>query len=202
MQNFYLIRHGETDWNVKLKKLQGHTDIPLNEVGLKQGEQLSELVRSLGITKVISSDLVRAHKTAQFLSSQIETTPELREVNLGIGEGLTWDEIQAKLGPLFREAWSQNHGDNLDMRFPNGESRREVLTRVQKCLRRYLEAHPNENIAFVSHGYVIRCLVYHLSPISENFFVPNCAVVPFAFHNGEFTYTGPETTDLLLQPRL
>jgi broad specificity phosphatase PhoE len=202
MQNFYLIRHGETDWNVKLKKLQGHTDIPLNEIGLEQGRLMAELVQSLGITKVISSDLSRAHRTAQFLSSQIEITSELREVNLGVGEGLTWDEVVLKLGAEFREAWSQNQASNLDMKFPTGESRREVLDRIQKCLLRFLEKHPGENIAFVSHGYVIRSLVYHLSTIKENFFVPNCAVVPFGFKNGKLFYTGPETTDLLLQPRV
>ncbi len=201
MQNFYLIRHGETDWNVKLKKLQGHTDIPLNEVGLAQGALLPSLTQALGITKVISSDLMRAHRTAQFLSSQIETTPDLREVNLGIGEGLNWDEVQVKLGPDFREAWGRSHDDNLDMRFPEGESRREVLARIQKILRNYLRQHPNETIAFVTHGYVIRSLVYHVSDIRENFIVPNCAVVPFALRDDQLIYTGPEATDRLLQPR-
>ncbi len=204
MQNFYLIRHGETDWNVKLKKLQGHTDIPLNEVGLSQAAQLPVLVTSLGLTKVISSDLVRAHKTASFLTaSQIEMNPALREVHLGIGEGLTWDEVNLKLGAGFRESWGQNHEGSLDQRFPGGESRREVLDRIQNCLRSYLEQHPDETIAFVTHGYVIRTLVYHLSTeVKENFFVPNCAIVPFQFKNGTMTYSGPTTTDLLLQPKV
>jgi broad specificity phosphatase PhoE len=202
MQNFYLIRHGETDWNIKLKKLQGHTDIPLNEVGLAQGALLPSLTKALGITKVISSDLQRAQKTAQFLSSQIEITPDLREMNLGIGEGLTWDEVHAKLGPDFRDIWGRNHPDTLDMRFPEGESRREVLTRVQDTLLWYLSKHPNETMAFVTHGYVIRSLVYHVSLIRENFIVPNCAVVPFAFRDDQLIYTGPETTDQLLQPRV
>ncbi len=202
MQNFYLIRHGETDWNVKLKKLQGHTDIPLNEIGLSQASQLPTLLRPLNVSRVVSSDLQRALKTASFIGSQIETTPLLREVNLGIGEGLTWDEVQAKLGPDFREAWGRNHIDNIDMRFPEGESRREVLDRIQNCLLSFLKRHPNETFAFVSHGYVIRSLVYHLSKIKDGFFVPNCAVVPFAHKDGALHYTGPETTDLLLQPKM
>jgi broad specificity phosphatase PhoE len=201
MQNFYLIRHGETDWNVKLKKLQGHTDIPLNEKGLEQGQTLAHLIGPLRITKVVSSDLVRAHKTASFLSSQIEIAPELREVHLGVGEGLTWDEVEALLGPEFRQRWSENHTGNIDMRFPNGESRREVLERIEKCLRHFLQKNPQDVMAFVSHGYAIRSLVYHLSSIRENFFVPNCAVVPFSFDGERIRYTGPETTDLLLQPR-
>jgi broad specificity phosphatase PhoE len=201
VQNFYLIRHGETDWNVKLKKLQGHTDIPLNDQGLSQASQLPGLVRQLNFTKVISSDLQRAQKTASFLSSQIETTPLLREVNLGIGEGLTWEEVVVKLGPDFREAWSRNHIDNIDMRFPEGESRREVLSRIESVLVNYLNKHPGETIAFVSHGYVIRSLVYSLSKIQDGFFVPNCGVVPFAYHEGRLHYTGPETIELLIQPK-
>ncbi len=205
MQDFYLIRHGETDWNIKLGRLQGHTDIPLNEKGELQAQALAPLIRDLGVTKAISSDLSRALKTAQSLmgpNALIDTNSDLREVNLGMGEGMTWDEVTAQLGAEFREKWSVNKGADLNMRFPNGESRLEVIQRVEKCLRFYLNQFPNEKIAFVTHGYVIRSMVYHFSAIQGPFFVPNCAIVPFRFQNQKIIYSGPETTDLLMQPRL
>jgi broad specificity phosphatase PhoE len=202
MRNFYLIRHGETDWNVKFKKLQGHSDIPLNEKGRRQAAKLRDLVAPLCITKVISSDLLRAQETAQFLNSQFETTTALREVHLGIGEGLTWDEVEERLGFEFRQKWAQNHQSSLDLRFPGGESRKEVLARVQSCLLQNLLAHPQETIAFVCHGYVIRSLVYSFTEIHENWFVPNCAVIPFEFAAGQISYVGPHSIDELLQPHV
>lgn len=205
MQDFYLIRHGETDWNVKLGRLQGHTDIPLNEKGLKQAEALSHLLPDLRISKVISSDLQRAFQTARHmtrLQDPHEVTADLREVHLGVGEGLTWDEINLKLGPDFRGKWSTHDAGSLDFRFPEGESRREVLSRVQNCLQNYLQKFKGETLAFVSHGFVIRSLVYHFNPEAVNFFVPNCAVVPFRFENGMIHYRGPKTPDQLLQPRI
>jgi broad specificity phosphatase PhoE len=205
MQNFYLIRHGETDWNIKLARLQGHTDIPLNEKGIRQAQALQNLISDLGITKVLSSDLIRAQSTAQLMIGSrlpIETHRDLREVHLGIGEGMTWDEVSLKLGLDFRTRWSANGEVHMDMRFPEGESRSELVGRVKACLLKYLEAHPKERIAFVTHGFVIRSMVYHTTQIEKDFFVPNCAVAPFNYSQGQINYLGPETPNLLLHPHI
>lgn len=206
MQDFFLIRHGETDWNVKFGRLQGHTDIPLNEKGQRQAQALTGLASNLGITKIISSDLIRAKETADLLSlthGKIETSAELREVHLGVGEGLTWEEVKTKLGEKFRHDWNGHEEIHIDLKFPGGESRGEVLTRVTNCLTRYLVQHPNDKIAFVTHGFVIRVLVQHLSIHKNPFFVPNCAVVPFARnHDNSLMYKGPPTIEELLQPKL
>ncbi len=205
MQDFYLIRHGETDWNVKFGKLQGHTDIPLNEKGIWQAQQLAKLSSSLGFDKVISSDLSRALTTAQHLTDfqgPQFITKELREVQLGMGEGLTWDEITEKLGPEFRSRWSSNGSENMDLRFPGGESRREVIQRVSDCLLSFLHQHSGETLAFVTHGFVIRSMIFHHSQLQNHFIVPNCAVVPFSLQDGKILYKGPEQPDQLLYPRM
>lgn len=205
MQDFYLIRHGETDWNVKLGKLQGHSDIPLNEKGILQAKALTKLTEDLRFDRIISSDLCRAIGTAEHMSNfqaQIETHRDLREVHLGIGEGLTWDEVTAKMGTEFRTLWSHKDEVHMDLRFPEGESRREVITRVKNCLLHFLRKYPGERLAFVTHGYVIRTLVYHLTPMESSFLVPNCAVVPFSLANGNIIYRGPETPEQLIQPRI
>jgi broad specificity phosphatase PhoE len=205
MRKFYLIRHGETDWNIKLARLQGHTDIPLNEKGIRQSQALAQLTTPLEISRVISSDLQRAMQTAQHMTKNQgphETTPELREVHLGVGEGHTWDEVTTLLGGDFRTLWSSNSDENLDMRFPQGESRREVIERMKKCLVSYLEKYPNDTLAFVTHGFVIRSLVYHLMRFEKKFFVPNCAILPFAYDEKNLIYQGPDEIEALLQPRI
>lgn len=205
MQDFYLIRHGETDWNVKLGKLQGHTDIPLNEKGVLQARALAKLTSQYKIKRFVSSDLSRALSTAQHAfgsSSPIETDRNLREVHLGIGEGLTWDQVQEKFGADFRAQWSANGERYLDLRFPQGESRREVLSRVKNCLTFYLEKYKGESIAFVTHGYVIRTFISHLTSFESPLLIPNCAFIPFAFENSKMIYKGPQTSDLLVHPRI
>ncbi|MEZ0392621.1 MAG: histidine phosphatase family protein [Pseudobdellovibrionaceae bacterium] len=205
MQDFYLIRHGETDWNVKLGLLQGHTDIPLNERGILQSKALHKITSELKFNKIISSDLIRARTTAENMTNfqtEIEITSDLREVHLGIGEGLSWAQVEEKLGADFRAKWGATAQPDMNLRFPGGESRGEVLQRIQNCLFKFLRRHPGETLAFVSHGYVIRCLVFHLETMSQDFFVPNCAVVPFAFDGEKLLYKGPDATEDLLQPRL
>ncbi len=206
MQDFYLIRHGETDWNIKLGKLQGHSDIPLNEKGERQALALAPLLEQLKINRLYSSDLVRAQLTAQLALphlSPASVSKQLREVHLGTGEGLTWEQVGDKMGDQFRTHWSSTVEEHLDLRFPNGESRREVIARIQACLHEILDHHPQDTIAFVTHGFVIRTLVNFLGGTKENFFVPNCAVVPFARSpDGKFIYRGPPTIDQLLQPSL
>ncbi len=206
MQDFYLIRHGETDWNIKLGKLQGHSDIPLNAKGEDQARALSSLIAELKLNRLYSSDLIRAQRTAELALPQLSpphTRPHLREVHLGMGEGLTWEQVGEKLGESFRNSWSSTLEEHLDLRFPGGESRREVIERIQNCLHGILDAHPEDRIAMITHGYVIRTLVYFLSDVKDNFFVPNCAVAPFArASNRKLHYTGPRSIEDLAQPRI
>ena len=62
----YLVRHGQTDWNLK-KKLQGHTDISLNESGRMQAREIAEKISKCKITRIICSDLARAKETAEII---------------------------------------------------------------------------------------------------------------------------------------
>jgi broad specificity phosphatase PhoE len=203
MQDFYLIRHGETDWNVKLGKLQGHTDIPLNDKGIRQARALADLTASLKFQRVISSDLKRAFETAQWMTNHQgpqETNADLREVQLGLGEGMTWDEVEQKLGTEFRSRWTSPSDEAMDLRFPEGESRREVIERVQSCILHYLDKYPQSTLAFVTHGFVIRSLVIHTANLENHFPVPNCAVVPFQRNGNQILYKGPKSPGELIQP--
>ena len=93
------IRHGETDWNVA-KRVQGHTDIELNQTGLNQAERLAKRLAAEPCDIIYTSDLLRARKTAEIINTQhgvkLITSPNLRETNLGKFEGqcLTDEDVR------------------------------------------------------------------------------------------------------------
>jgi broad specificity phosphatase PhoE len=103
----YLIRHGETDWNLD-KKIQGQTDIPLNEQGRRQAEALAVRLASIPLNVIYTSDLGRARETAEIIAAKqshvvnLSITPDIRECHYGLWEGLTRGEVACR----FPEDWS------------------------------------------------------------------------------------------------
>ena len=83
---FYIVRHGETEWNTK-KIMQGHLDSPLTENGINQAANLANELKEIEFIKVISSDLMRAYRTAKIIAVDkdiaVTSTELLREINLG-----------------------------------------------------------------------------------------------------------------------
>lgn len=202
---FYLIRHGETDWNRRTKRLQGHTDIPLNEIGRAQAQSLAGLIGHLGITRFVSSDLSRAHETAKIICGGKPITQDvrLREVCLGVVEGLTPEEVDLQYGADFRRNWGSNVEDFRHSKFPQGESRAEVLIRSFAALNEALDLYPNDVLAFVAHGFLIRSLAFEKKEITTDYFIPNCALAPFERHeDGSIYYIGAlDPKDLVQPPR-
>jgi len=82
----FTVRHGQTDWNLQ-RRLQGHTDIPLNETGLEQARRIGLRLSAEKIDAIYTSDLIRAEKTAEAINghhnAEIFTTTALREASLG-----------------------------------------------------------------------------------------------------------------------
>lgn len=175
---FYIIRHGETDWNVQ-RRLQGHSDIPLNAKGLQQAQGLSRIFKA-PIDLVISSDLIRAQQTGQniFPQVQILTSPKLREAHLGDAEGLTKEQVLSSWGAVFFEEWASHHPQFLDHRFPGGESKREMLTRLKDGIHTHLLTHAGKRLVFISHGLAMRTLIHDLQPgLAQTQIIDNCGVV-------------------------
>lgn len=188
-QIFYMIRHGETDWNVQ-RRLQGHSDIALNSNGEQQARTLSENFK-VAVSKVVSSDLIRAHQTAKlvFPNREISTTPALREVHLGVAEGLTREILIEQFGQEFWDSWGSHDQKYLDHQFPQGESKRQILSRVLAGLQSHLEKQAVNELpmVFVSHGLVMRTLIHSLEPTrTETRFVPNCGVLKLKYHQNQF----------------
>lgn len=163
----YFIRHGETEWNV-LKKIQGKTDIPLNENGQKQAAALADMLlkkkntEGFHVVRAYTSPQLRAAKTAQTAAEVLDipciALDGLREMNLGEWEGTNWDYIEEHYKDTY-------HYWNTHRRYtntPQGESYNEVLERTLKALEYILERE-SENVLVVTHSAVLMALRCYLA---------------------------------------
>ena len=158
MTKVILVRHGQTIWNLEMK-YQGHCDIALTEKGVEQAMLAGERLASEDISAVYASDLSRALKTAECIAAKhnlpVTTIPELREINFGEWEGLTFEGM--------KDQWSEavpnifTHPDEAVI--PGGETFREVKTRATKALEQLVAEHPDQTIVVVSHGATIRTVL-------------------------------------------
>lgn len=153
MRRILLVRHGETAWNAA-GRLQGHTDIALNDAGRAQARSLAAAVAGAGIAAVVTSDLARAHETGQIIAAALELAvpavdPDLRERRFGVFEGLTRDECAARYPDAWR-AWQAQTGAP-----PGGEERPLAIARLAGALARIAAAGGGPALV-VSHGGVMR----------------------------------------------
>jgi probable phosphoglycerate mutase len=165
-----VIRHGETDHN-KGGIYQGRLDVSLNEQGREQAQKLSDwLSNRYSIDKIYSSPLARAFATAEAVASRqecgIDAISDLQEIDVGLWEGLTGDQAQAR----FPEVWQQLQEDNLYTRRPEGESYWDLYVRVSQCMERLVSDHGQETIALVSHGGCVRVVLAHALSLPANSF--------------------------------
>jgi broad specificity phosphatase PhoE len=196
-----LVRHGETEWN-REGRFQGHSDVPLSELGKSQARALrSRLETALDghlfdddHTAVMTSDLRRAHETAELAFGRdgrtLHVRRELREFSYGVFEGFTRAEIDQRY-PGAMLAWL--HGDR-DTAVPGGESRAAVHARALAAVQSFLEAMPQRHIVVVSHGGVMRqllalCFDDRSEPRSLSF--ANTATHLIQVEPTRWTYGGP-----------
>lgn len=182
--HLYLIRHGETDWN-RAERLQGHSDIDLNDLGRDQASRLRPFAEKLHIEVLVASDLKRAVQTARLAFpsvTEIITDPRLREVHLGEAEGASRHDLEKLFGPDILRLWFSTDAEDMKHRFPGGESRAEALVRMTTALTDILKNHGPAKIACVTHGLVIRTLTQSIvGEYRPEFRAPNCAVFEFEF---------------------
>lgn len=161
MSRLLLVRHGETELNSSLR-YWGRSDVALSDIGLRQTERLRERLNREKIDFIYSSDLKRALVTAQIIALRdnlkVVACPELREIDFGRLEGLTFDEVN-RLYPEVARMWMER---NLSLVYPGGESLAELDKRVRQ-FRSRLEGHnKEETILIVAHSGVLRTLLCQL----------------------------------------
>jgi broad specificity phosphatase PhoE len=151
----WLIRHGETDWNVQ-GRIQGSSDTPLNAKGVRQAERLAARLATTRFDAVYASDLQRARATAATAlpGAEVRPEPRLRELAYGALEGRAWDELEGDEADLARH-WNE---DPFTRRLPGGgESYGDLMDRVA-AFRADLPA--RGRVAAFSHGGTIRSALY------------------------------------------
>ncbi len=156
----YLIRHGQTDWNVA-GRIQGSTDIPLNDTGRQQAACLAKGMDNRPVTQVFCSTLSRAYETAAAIGESQDVPvcrlSELEEVNYGKWEGLTMEEIQKRY-PKELEQW---YLSPVEVAPPGGETQTQVYERCKRAVARILDQAKGD-VAVVSHGATVVFLLEYM----------------------------------------
>lgn len=154
------LRHGETDWNAQ-QRIQGQTDVELNEQGRAQARALVAATAHLDIHALYSSDLLRARDSATYLADarglQVVALPQLRERHLGIFQGWTGVEVQARWPQEYVRYRERDPEQNLD----NGESLMQLQRRVVTICEELISRHRGEQLALVTHAGVIDIVYRH-----------------------------------------
>ncbi|BCW50579.1 histidine phosphatase family protein [Arthrobacter sp. StoSoilB13] len=146
LTTFALVRHGQTDWNAE-RRLQGATDIPLNDVGREQAREAVATLSNYQWDAIVSSPLSRAAETADLIAEGLGLTvarrvPELIERSFGPAEGL-------QAGPEL-EALRIPGG------FRGGESDDDAASRGIDALEQLAQEFSGQRVLVVTHGTLIR----------------------------------------------
>ncbi|MGE7602873.1 histidine phosphatase family protein [Peribacillus sp. NPDC097675] len=146
-----IVRHGETDWNVQ-GKLQGQTDIPLNESGKIQARKCGEFLSKDTWDVMISSPLKRAKETAEIIAQLVDSPiilkEEFIEKNFGDAEGMSADEREVAF---------------VDKNYPNQENDEYLRERLLKGLQDIVTEYPDKKVILVAHGAVIHMILRMMS---------------------------------------
>lgn len=161
--HLYLVRHGQTEWNVE-NRLQGFHDSPLTDLGVRQAMWLGDAFRDKPLDVIYSSSSRRAARTAELIRGDkpiaIIESDALKEINLGVWEGLTQEEAKAA-NP---EAFEHFLQDPERFQVSGGESYGEVSKRAVAKVAEIVAAHPGQHILVVAHTVVVKLLMAHYEP--------------------------------------
>ena len=190
MGTWYLVRHGETEWN-RTGRMQGHMGVPLSTEGRRQASQVAGRLRSVEFSAVYCSDLPRAAETARIIAAgrDLEVTPDsdLREFSYGEWEGLTLEEVEARYPGALAERIEA--GGNLGFTAPGGESAIDAIQRVRRFTNRATESlGDGDSVLVVAHGGSLRALAVCLLDLADTDFwkfrVDNAALAIINDHDG------------------
>lgn len=155
-----LLRHGETEWNLSGRWQGQAMDTELSQRGREQARIVARRLRAYPFGAIYSSDLKRAWDTARIVGEAVGLQPladaGLRESDIGVWTGMTWEEILARFPD---EMAAMVAGE--DIRRGGGESMGELNDRLAAVVERIAADHPGETVLLVSHGAALRSLVAH-----------------------------------------
>ena len=166
----YLIRHGEVE-GAGIRRYNGHADVGLTEHGLAQYEALKGRFTGIDIKACYCSDLTRCVIGAEMLGAHLGVKPvkyrDLRELNIGIWERMTWTELMEK----YPVEWQARLDDIVNYRVPQGENLLDLNNRVMPVINGIVQRHMGEDVLVVAHGGVNRVILLNAigAPLSSLF---------------------------------
>ncbi|MEG1502012.1 MAG: histidine phosphatase family protein [Synergistaceae bacterium] len=178
----FIVRHGETDWNIQ-GRFQGQIDIPLNSKGMNQAKMLADRLKNINFSKIITSPLERAQRTAFEIYSRNMTgdfllDDRLIEINHGSWEGCYAGEI-AERWPEMLSQWHSSP-DIVTMPGKNGESLNDIKNRITPFLNELYTIDKDINILIASHDAIIKVLLCEFLNTSLSSFwrfqIANCSI--------------------------
>lgn len=162
MTIIYIVRHGETEWNIK-KLIQGQADSPLTNTGIEQAKKVAKDLRNVKFDLVFASDSIRAKRTAEIIAAErklaIETTKLLRERYFAELEGKPGKALDA-----YRRLYEKMNDEEIYKYrpVPNSETDEEITTRLITFLRETAITHPGKRVLVVTHGAIVRAFLVKL----------------------------------------
>ncbi len=170
-----LVRHGETDWN-SAGRIQGHTDVPLNERGRQQAREVAARLAAVSWDALYASTLARAWQTAELIGHSVGLAPRgdsgLWERHCGVLEQQTWEAVRSRF-PWIRSL--------SDTGIPGAETDPVLVARVRGALHRIAGRHRGQCVLVVTHGGVIgACLRELCRPAVPVERIDNCGT--FTLH--------------------
>ncbi len=199
MTEIILIRHGETEWNVK-EVFRGRIDVELNETGMRQAELLAEYLSDSKIDAVYSSPLKRALKTTEKIASyhklDVEVADGLMDFNYGEWQGLSHREVKERYKELYTQ-WIKNPHQ---VTMPVGESLNNVRQRAIGVVREIIARYQGR-VVLVSHRVVNKVLICALLELDNSHFwnirQDTGGMTTFTYENEQFTLTEHNNTSYL-----
>ena len=169
MTKVYLVRHGQTEWNKKLT-FRGKIDIPLNEMGHREAEAISEALKDKNIEVIYTSPLRRSIETTEPIAKlfHLEIVPieGLIDISYGDWEGLTFNEVKKRYSDQYKK-WEKR--PDL-VRFPNGETLNEVRDRSFRAFKNIVKENPGKSILITPHRVINKVLICSILGLSNSHF--------------------------------
>jgi alpha-ribazole phosphatase/probable phosphoglycerate mutase len=162
MTRLFLIRHGNTVDEETKKVYKGRTDIPLSRTGILRMHGAAAFLSAFTLDRIYTSTLSRSIDSGRIIANSqgidIEVTPAFDEVDFGVWEGLSFEEI----GERYPEELRWWLKDPATYPPPQGESFKNAQRRSVRALRKIIAEHKGQQIGIVAHGGILRIMIFAL----------------------------------------
>jgi broad specificity phosphatase PhoE len=194
MTRIILVRHGQTAWNIGSgagERFRGRIDLPLDDTGLAQARALAQRLANQPIAAVYTSLLKRAvetaHPIAQQLGLPVQPLAGIMDINYGDWQGLS----PAEAAQAYPDLYARWLDKPQRVKFPNGESLRQVRFRGMAALKEIVARHEGRTVLLVAHQVVNKVLVCAMLGLCNSHFwriqQDNGCLNVFDYQDGVFT---------------